>query len=179
MRIVYLSGSGRKNGNTAQLLKRMQSELGGEIIYLSELQIGHCTGCWTCRSKAECRQQDDMDDIVIPEVRFADIIVLGSPVFFNNVSSIMKTFMDRTWPLRNLLKNKVGAAVVVGRGYGEESALTAMNSFFLKHDMIVANRGVTGVGFKPGEIGEDTRGIKDTEKLIKRIKELNSMLYKK
>ena len=179
MRIVYISGSGRKNGNTSLLLKQMQEQLGGEIIHLVDYQIGHCTGCWSCRSMAECRQQDDMEDVIIPEILHADIVVLGSPVFFNNVSSLMKTFMDRTWPLRGHLNNKIGAAVVVGRGYGEESALTAINSFFLKHDMIVANRGVTGIGFKPGEVGDDSRGVKDTNKLVKRVVELESKLFKR
>ena len=177
MRIVYLSGSGRKNGNTALLLKQMQETLGGKIVHLMDYEIKHCTGCWSCRSMGECRFQDDMEDEIIPELRFADIIVLGSPVFFNNVSSIMKTFMDRTWPLRGLLNNKLGAAVVVGRGYGEESALTAINSFFLKHDMLIANRGVTGKGFKPGEVGSDKKGVKDTDKLIRRIIKLNGKLF--
>jgi len=63
--------------------------------------------------------------------------VLGSPVYFNNVSSILKAFIDRTWCLRGKLRNKIGAAIVVGRGYGMDSAITAINAFFLKHEIIV------------------------------------------
>ena len=156
----------------------MQKELGGEIFYLADLTINHCTGCWSCRSTAQCKNDDDMEDIIIPELRFADVVVLGSPVFFNNVSSLMKTFMDRTWPLRGLLNDKIGGAIVVGRGYGEESALTAINSFFLKHDMVVANRGVTARGFFPGEAQKDTRGHKDIKKLIARIEHLSRTILR-
>jgi len=105
----------------------------------------------------------------------SQVIVLGSPVFFNNVSGQMKVFMDRTWPLRGNLKNKVGGALVVGRRYGFESAINAINSFFLKHDMIVANRGVTAIAFDIGEVKEDGEAIESTEKLAKRIQELNKI----
>jgi len=105
-----------------------------------------------------------------------DAIVLGSPVYFNNVSSYMKTFMDRTWWLRGLLRNKIGGAVVVGRRYGAESALTAMHAFFLKHEMIPANRGVSGIAYKRGEIEQDHCSLEDARKLGERILELCSLL---
>lgn len=47
----------------------------------------------------------------------SDAIVLGSPVYFNNVSAQMKAFMDRTWCMRGRLKNKIGGALVVGKRY--------------------------------------------------------------
>ncbi len=34
---------------------------------------------------------------------------------------------------------------MVGRRYGAESAVTASNAFFLKHEMLPANRGVSGI----------------------------------
>ncbi len=172
MKTVFISGSGRKDGNTAFLLKNLQEKLGGKFLQLSDYSINHCMGCWSCRSTGFCRHDDDMENEIIPELLFADVIILGSPVYFNNVSSIIKSFMDRTWPLRGKLNNKIGGAVVVGRGYGSESAITAMNSFFLKHDMIPANRGVSGEAFVSGEIVQDQRAIADVEKLAKRIRDL-------
>jgi multimeric flavodoxin WrbA len=84
--------------------------------------------------------------------------------------------MDRTWCIRGKLKNKIGGAIVVGRRYGAESAITAINAFFLKHEMIIANRGVFGIAFDVGEIKQDKQAIKATEELAKRIKELISLV---
>ena len=64
----------------------------------------------------------------------------------------MKAFMDRTWCIKGKLRNKIGGAIVVGRRYGIESAITAINAFFLKHEMTPANRGVCGIAFEEGEL---------------------------
>ncbi|MBN1574807.1 MAG: flavodoxin family protein [Deltaproteobacteria bacterium] len=172
MRVLYISGSPRKNGNTDYLLKLCQSITGGDFIRLSDYQIEYCSYCGACIEKGVCTIEDDMTKIAEKLLK-SQVIVLGSPVFFNNVSGQMKVFMDRTWPLRGNLKNKIGGALVVGRKYGLESAINAINSFFLKHDMIVANRGVTAIAFDIGKVKEDGEAIESTEKLAKRIQELN------
>jgi len=107
----------------------------------------------------------------------SQVIVLGSPVFFNNVSGQMKVFIDRTWPLRRNLKNKIGGAVVVGRRYGLEGAINAINSFFLKHDMIVADRGISAIAFEAGEVKKDKEAIESTKKMAKRIQDLNKLYF--
>ena len=84
--------------------------------------------------------------------------------------------MDRTYSLIGLLKNKVGGAIVVGRKYGSESAITAMNAFFLKHEIIPANRGVSGIAFNTGEIEQDYEAAEATKSLGKRIIELGKIL---
>jgi hypothetical protein len=66
----------------------------------------------------------------------------------------------------------VGAAVVVGRRYGAEGAITALNAFFLKHGMIVANRGVSGIAFEPGEIRRDLESVEAAKQLGGRILDL-------
>jgi multimeric flavodoxin WrbA len=117
-----------------------------------------------------------MSNILIPMILEADALVLGSPVYFNNVSAQLKAFMDRTWCIRGQLRNKIGGAVVVGRRYGIENAVTAINAFFLKHEMVPADRGVSGIGFEQGEILEDKEAIKSARKLGKRIEELAALM---
>jgi len=56
-----------------------------------------------------------------------------------------------------------------------ESAITAINSFFLKHEIIVANRGVCGIAFDEGEIRKDAEAINSAKKLGERIKELEKI----
>ena len=117
-----------------------------------------------------------MSKIFIPLLLRSDGIVMGSPVYFNNVTAQLKAFMDRTWCMREKLRNKIGGAVVVGRRYGLENAITAINAFFLKHEIIPANRGVCGIGFDEGEITKDKEAIRSAKKLGERIKELGEIL---
>jgi multimeric flavodoxin WrbA len=176
MKIVYVSGSPRKESNTDFLLKSMISLTGGELVKLTEYRVDPCQSCWACRKTGTCAIKDDMGQILIPSLLKVDAIVLGSPVFFNNVSAQLKAFIDRTWSIKGSLRNKIGGAVVVGRRDGSESAITAIQAFFLKHEMIPANRGVHGTAFARGEITEDYEAIESAKKLCERLMELEAIL---
>lgn len=174
MRVLCISGSPRVNGNTDYLLHALLSALPGQFIRLIDYRIEHCKACWKCRDQRQCVLEDDMTKTVIPLLLESDAIILGSPVFFNNVTADMKAFMDRTWCIRGKLRDKIAGAVVVGRRYGLEAAVTAMNAFFLKHDMVVANRGVTGIAFERSEVSEDTEADAAIKALAERIADLTS-----
>lgn len=172
MNILYISGSPRSGSNTDVLLNTTLSITGGQLLKLSNFKITPCVSCRKCLEKNSCVIQDDMTKQIIPLLLKCDGIVLGSPVYFNNVSSQLKTFIDRTWCLKDKLRNKIGAAIVVGRGYGIEGALTAINAFFLKHEIIVANRGVSGIAFESGEITQNQESIDAAKQLGTRIIEM-------
>ena len=154
----------------------MLSVTGGQFVKLSDHKIEPCTSCWACVRRNECTIDDDMSNVLIPMLLDASAVVLGSPVYFNNVSAQLKAFMDRSWSIRGKLKNKIGGAVVVGRRYGAESAITAMNAFFLKHEVIVANRGVSGIAFDRGDIEQDLEAVEAAKRLAERIRELGDVL---
>jgi multimeric flavodoxin WrbA len=172
MSILYVSGSPRASSNTDHLLRLALAKTGGRFLKLAEFEIAPCRECWACRSTGRCVIDDDFSRRIAPQLIESDAVVLGSPVFFNNVSAHMKIFIDRTWPLRGKLKNKIGGAVAVGRRYGLENALTAMQAFFLKHEMIPAGRGVCGMAYAAGEIEQDREAVDAAEQLSERIREL-------
>ena len=176
MKITYVSGSPRKKSNTDELLRLMQHETGGELLKLSDYTIEPCRSCWACRELKRCVIEDDMSEVLAPKLLASDAIVIGCPVYFNNVPSHTKALMDRTWALRGQLRNRVGGAIVVGRRYGGESAITALNAFFLKHEMIPANRGVYGLALEAGEVSADREAIEATKRLAQRIRELGDLL---
>lgn len=154
----------------------MLSTTDGEFVKLCDYLIEPCQSCWACRRLDECTVDDDMSEALMPMLLDAEAIVLGSPVYFNNVSAQLKAFMDRTWAIRGKLRNKIGGAVVVGRRYGAESAITAIHAFFLKHEMIPADRGVCGMAFDSGEIQQDREAVEAAERLAQRISELRGIL---
>jgi multimeric flavodoxin WrbA len=67
-----------------------------KTIHLSEMAIGYCLGCYSCWTKTPgvCVRQDDMAGI-IPTMKEADVIFLGTPLYFNTMSGTLKVFVDR------------------------------------------------------------------------------------
>ncbi|MCT4688890.1 flavodoxin family protein [Vallitalea sp.] len=53
-----------------------------------------CIGCWKCVEKEKCILKDDFE-IIFNKLKDADVIIIGSPVYWGDVSSKMKTFFDR------------------------------------------------------------------------------------
>ncbi|MDD3168155.1 MAG: flavodoxin family protein [Eubacteriales bacterium] len=102
MKIAVINGSPKGNaGNTniiTESFLRGAREGGAETItvFLAEKEITPCRGCHICwtRGPGQCVISDDMLQ-VLAVLGSADIIVFASPVYFANISGLLKTFMDR------------------------------------------------------------------------------------
>ncbi len=99
MKILALVGTNRKNGNVGKICDKILSGARDnghqtERIYLYDYEIQHCLGCWQCRTLQKCPQQDDFEDL-FEKIKAADAIILGSPVYWGNITGKMKTFFDR------------------------------------------------------------------------------------
>ena len=121
MKVVGVCGSPRK-GNTEWMLRKLlerAAEAGAdtELILLREKDIKGCDGCLGCEAGGKarrgiCRINDDMQQIY-PKLIEADGLALGTPVYFEMLSGLLKNFMDRTCPIWPMLESKpiVGIAV--------------------------------------------------------------------
>jgi multimeric flavodoxin WrbA len=102
-KVVAFVGSPRKKGNTSdvvnQVLKGAQSQ-GAEtkVYYLNEMNIRGCQSCLYCRKNAGCSVKDDMAE-VYEEIKTADSIVIGSPIYIHQISAQTKLLLDRLYPL--------------------------------------------------------------------------------
>jgi len=100
-------------------LSRIFDGLDGEkeFIALKDKNIKHCIGCLSCHNKPECVLKDDMEEIG-EKMLEAETIVIGTPNYFDNVSGLLKDFIDRTHPFYKfeLLKNKKLILIMVGGG---------------------------------------------------------------
>lgn len=98
-----------------------------ELVLLKEKKIGFCDGCNKCAETKKCRIHDGMNQIY-KKFFAAEIIVLGSPTYFNNVSGTMKNFLDRFSPYwEKKLKGKKAVLVIAGAA-GESSIRHAENA---------------------------------------------------
>lgn len=148
MKILGINGSHRKGKNTAKLLELVLEEASNagaetELVELVDLDIDPCKSCHKCLDQPECSIDDDMSGLG-EKLMASDGIVLGSPVYWANVSALMKNFMDRTrWMhmSKALLEGKIGGAVVCGgfRNGGQEETLRILKEFLKAHGLILAD----------------------------------------
>ncbi|MBW2981827.1 flavodoxin family protein [Candidatus Woesearchaeota archaeon] len=121
-KILAVSGSPRK-GNTEFMMNAVLDEITDhekELILLRNKNFGHCIGCLTCHNTIKCIIDDDMQEIN-KKLSESDIIILGTPNYFDNVSGLMKDFLDRTHPFYKSegLKGKKLYLLAVGGGSEE------------------------------------------------------------
>ncbi|MBO5263712.1 MAG: flavodoxin family protein [Bacteroidaceae bacterium] len=104
-KIVIIDGGPRKNMNTAQLLqqfadgvKSADSDIEVKTIRLYDLDYKGCMSCMACKLKGKasniCRFKDALTP-VLEDIAVADGIVLGSPIYFGEVTGQMRAFMER------------------------------------------------------------------------------------
>ena len=98
-KIVVLSGSPRKHGNTDLLVeafaKGAREHSAVEIISVSDYNVAPCIGCNTCfeRENNRCFRDDDMTEIY-DKLKEADMLVIASPVYFYGVSAQLKASIE-------------------------------------------------------------------------------------
>ena len=105
MKALFINGSPRKNGNTAQLLKRAMDgarEAGAEVelvnLYDRSLNYKGCMSCFACKvkggKKGVCSFKDDLQPILQKAVE-ADVLACGSPNYCGYPSAALRAFMER------------------------------------------------------------------------------------
>jgi multimeric flavodoxin WrbA len=98
-RILVINGSTRENSNTDAILKSFmkgitESGLNVREAVLRDLTISNCIGCCKCKEEKKCNFQDDMDELREMVIK-SDVLVFASPIYWCEITGLMKTFIDR------------------------------------------------------------------------------------
>ncbi len=177
MKVVAINGSPRKGGNTDLLLREVlkpieKKGIEVEIIQLGGKDVKGCIACGKCHKKGDgrCHISNKFLNECIEKMVKADGIILGSPVYFGNVSTELKALIDVAgYATRSgmLLRRKVGAAVVAVRRAGELFTFDAINHFFLINEMIVPGSTYwnVAIGRDKGDVLQDKEGMETMKNL--------------
>ena len=187
MKVVAFNGSPRKDGNTAILINHVFRELEKEgveteLVQLSGRTIHGCIACYRCfeNKDQQCAVKNDFLNECIEKMVKADGIVLGSPVYFADLTPELKALIDRAGFVSmangGMYINKVGAAVVAVRRSGAVHTLDSINHFFLGTQMIMIGRGI-GVGRDKGDVEKDEEGIQAVTSMGRRMAWCLKKLY--
>ena len=161
--ILGICGSARKKGNTSLLLQELltAAEMESELIFLSDLKIGFCTGCLSCRrNNGKCPQEDDMQ-LILEKSLSSKAIVLGSPNYYYDISGLIKNMIDRSiawcylgigehtgteWHGWRPFIDKVAGFVISQAAYGGEMGLETFKCFAEWTGMEVIGTVIASVG---------------------------------
>jgi len=104
MKAIGVNGSPRKKWNTATLLKKALEGSASEgaktaLVHLYDLDYKGCISCFACKMKdgksyGKCAVKDGLTPL-LKKVNEADVIFLGSPIYFGTVTGEMRSFMER------------------------------------------------------------------------------------
>ncbi|MBN1629557.1 MAG: flavodoxin family protein [Thermoleophilia bacterium] len=127
MKILGVVGSPRRGGNTHLLVTdalEAAGRAGAEtrLVMLRDHVIEGCRGCEGCATTHRCVIKDDMQSLY-PLMLEADGLVLGSPAYFYNVSSLVKSFLERCYCLEAFDPNDRSCWVGVPEAMGGACAV--------------------------------------------------------
>jgi multimeric flavodoxin WrbA len=178
MKVLGINGSPRKGGNTELLIREVFKSLEAKGIKTEFFQLGGkkvngCIACMKCRKAADgrCHQKNDVINQCIERMLKAGAIIIGSPVYFADLTAQTKAFIEVAgYAIRgagNPLKHKPGAAVIAVRRAGAIHALDSINHFFLINEMIIPGSSYwnISVGREKGEVLKDEEGM-NTMKML-------------
>lgn len=154
-------------------------------------KMNFCIHCDYCiREKNGCIHKDDLQE-VYEKLKWADAIIIGTPVYQGMVSGQTKVIMDRCRALAardpHFILNKPGAALAVGgdRIGGQEPSIQAILNFYIINEAIPVGGGSFGANLggafwskDRGAEGakDDKEGIRSMHKTVSRLINLTSVM---
>ena len=173
LKVLGISGSPRKGGNTEILVREVLKVLEEKGIRTEFVQIGGadvnpCVACMKCKKTKDgfCQKKNSFINKCIEKMIKADGIIIGSPVYFSDVTPEVKALMDVAGYAGraggNIVRRKVGAAVVAVRRAGAIHTFDTINHFFLINEMIIPGSSYwnIGIGREKGDVLNDEEGMK-------------------
>ncbi len=168
VKILALIGSPRRGGNTDilvdQILKGAETKgHTNEKLYLYRYEIAPCADCRRCKKGEHvCPIKDGMQKIY-PKIRGADVIVFGTPNYWNGPTGQMKLLFDRMRPFaaNGGMKGKRGI-VVSPAGAGPKFCGPLVEMFRMSFnylEMKFAGK-ILATAYEKGEIGKNKRELK-------------------
>jgi multimeric flavodoxin WrbA len=175
MKVLGLSGSMRREGNTAQLIKVIlqrckEAGIKTEFVSLAGKKIMPCLGCEKCKKEKWCINKTDDWDAVVKKVLDCDVLVIGSPTYYYDVGGQLKNFIDRTYSLYHdrKLAGRKGVAVAVHANKGAVRTIQTIEGFLSSHEF--ASLGcVKGTGYHEGDVLNDADAVKKAQKIGDKI----------
>ena len=178
MKVLAISGSPLKKGNTSQLIGSVVKELkksGVADLKVKEVSLAGstirpCKSCRKCMKEGHCVLRSDDFNSIARKMRKSDLIIIGSPVYFHDVNGQIKNLIDRSYSLwhERQLKGRKVLPVAVCAESGDDRTLETLKIWAQAQEMKII-RPVSGHGYKAGDILKDESAMNAVREAVKTI----------
>lgn len=183
MRALAICGSPRIDGNSETLLKRCLGGLEkrgipGDLVRLAEHAVKPCTACGKCGATKDRTCPGITDDAfaaVFERMQAADIIIVGSPVYFGSATPNLMALLDRAGYVARanggLFSRKLGGPIVVARRAGQNFTFAQLLFWYMINDMVVPGSSYWNVAFgrQVGEVENDKEGLATVDRFAENL----------
>lgn len=189
IKIIGICGSPRPGKSTATALqvcldaaKEVSENIETELIELAGMKINEALAAGV---PLEPGEQDDFPKLIprLSDPKVAGIII-GTPVYFANMTALCKAFLDRCIVFRKdgfTLSNKVAGVLAVGaaRNGGQELTIASVQAVLFCHQMLLVGDGKP-TGYRGGtvwsgagdKVTDDEFGMSTVKNLGRRVAEV-------
>lgn len=176
-KIVIITSSLREESNSsilAEAFKEGAEEVDNEVelISLKKNRIAPCLGCNYCQIHGECVMKDKLNEI-LDKVIDSDVLVLASPTYYYSVSSLLKSFIDRTYAKLSKIKDKdfyyIGSSADKTKA-SIDGALNTINGFLRCLDNVKLKGVVYGTNLLDVDDAKYSDSLKEAYNMGKAIK---------
>jgi multimeric flavodoxin WrbA len=135
MKVLGVSGSPIRDGNTDRALKAALSATGTETEFLKliDYSVAPCRACLGCVKTNTCVIEDD-GILLAQKAKESDALIIAGYTPYSSLDSRTKAFIERLYPLRHIygfMRGKPGAAIVTcAPGPSPSSSRDGTNAMF-------------------------------------------------
>lgn len=142
MKILILTGSPRRKGNSAYLAERFAAgaeAAGHDVVTFdtARADIHPCLACNHCGMDGPCVYSDEFTTELRPRLLEADVVVFATPMYYFGISAQLKAAIDRFYAVNQTLRSQPKRAVLLltyaDPGMEESAALRAQYDTLLHY----------------------------------------------
>ena len=118
-KILLIDASPRKNGNSEVIVDTIAADLENcevTVFKMREKKCNHCIACSFCQGKdgQSCVQKDDITAL-LGVIDTCDAVVLATPIYNHQVSSMTRLFIERLYPFFHVEKKNMSNTSKFGK----------------------------------------------------------------
>jgi multimeric flavodoxin WrbA len=187
MKALAIVGSPRVGGNSQVLAETCldviaEQGIQTECLHIGGLNLAGCTDCGVCKEEETCPIGDDLLPIYEKMIE-AQALVISAPTYFGSAPPEIKALLDRAGFIAhrhgNRFARKVGSPISVSRRAGHNFTFAQLLQWYYINEIIVPGSSYwsIAIGRDPGEVRQDTEGMRTVEDLGRNIAWLTKLVW--
>ena len=179
MKVLFINGSPRKDGNTSIALSEVAKQLSqegieSEIVWIGNKPIRGCIACGQCKVKAigRCVFDDDICNKISEKFEESNALIVGSPVYYGQPNGALLSIIQRAFFSNGTnISGKPAASIAVCRRGGATAVFESLNMPFQMMNMPIVTSQYWNIvyGRAEGEAALDTEGLQTMRTLARNM----------